>query len=61
MTNEKIQIYLPLNPDKVEIKDNMRDMCGVGHFGTGDLEILIRNEKELQIATEYIEKSFNQD
>ena len=60
MTNEKIQIYLPLNPDKVDIKDNMRDMRGIGHFGTGDVEILIRNEKELQLAMEYIEKSFNQ-
>lgn len=60
MTNEKIQIYLPLNPDKIEIKDNMRDMRGIGHFGTGDVEILIRNEKELQQAVEYIENSFNQ-
>lgn len=60
MTNEKIQIYLSLNPDKIEIKDNMRDMRDIGHFGTGDVEILIRNEKELQQAVEYIENSFNQ-
>src|SRR5699024_5709992 len=60
MTNEKIQIYLSLNPDKIEIKDNMRDMRDIGHFGTGDVEILIRNEKELQQAVKYIEKSFNQ-
>lgn len=61
MTNEKIQLYLPLDPEKVEIKENMRDMRGIGHFGTGDLEILIRNEEELKIAIEYIEKSFNQN
>ncbi|MFC8719519.1 hypothetical protein, partial [Kitasatospora sp. NPDC057198] len=33
-------VYLPLDPDTVELKEGFtRDMRGIGHLGTGDLEV----------------------
>ncbi|CAM3711570.1 DUF5655 domain-containing protein [Erysipelothrix urinaevulpis] len=58
LTNDKIQIYLKLNPDDVEIKENMRDMRGIGHFGTGDVEIIIRTVEDYKYSLEYIDLAF---
>jgi predicted transport protein len=56
----KLLIFLKLNADDLdEIPANCRDVRTIGHFGTGDLEVTVTNEKEISIAKDLISKSFN--
>ena len=49
--NKKILIYVKIDPDLITIKkDFIRDVRDIGHFGTGDLEITIRSEEDLEKA-----------
>lgn len=54
----KLTLYLKLDPKKIEIPENGRDVSTIGHYGTGDFELTISNEIELENAKEYIFKSF---
>lgn len=57
--SNKLQVYAKLNPDEVNIEEGFtRDVRDIGHFGTGDLEITIRNQDELEKAEELILKSY---
>ncbi len=56
----KILVFLKINADDLdEIPANCRDVRNIGHFGTGDLEVAVTNEKEISIAKELISMSFN--
>ena len=42
-------LYLRLNPETVALEEGFtRDMRGVGHFGTGDLEVVLSNAADLE-------------
>ena len=42
-------VFLKLDPDKYELADErVRDVRDIGHFGTGDLEVTIRNPDDLR-------------
>ncbi len=57
-----LRIYLNLNPDEVKLSEgSVSDMRNKGHWGTGDLEIIVRNIEELERAKPLIEKSFQQN
>lgn len=60
--NNSLLIWLPLDPDKVTLEDGFsRDVRGVGHHGTGDLELTIRNLDDLNKAKLLIQKSFEEN
>lgn len=55
-------MWLPLNPQDVSLEDGFsRDVRGVGHHGTGDLELTIRNLDDLNKAKPLIQKSFEEN
>ncbi len=55
-----ILIYLKINPDTVEnMQSNCRDMRDIGHYGTGDFEIRISNDEDVENAKEFISLAFN--
>lgn len=55
-------MWLPLNPDGVTLEDGFsRDVSGVGHHGTGDLELTIRNLDDLKKAEPLIQRSFEEN
>lgn len=57
-----LRIYLNLNPDEVQLSEGkISDMRNKGHWGTGDLEVIVRNIADLEIAKPLIEKSFQQN
>lgn len=59
--NKQIILRLKLDPDSVEIKDGFtRDMRGTGHYGTGDLEVSIKTEKDFQKAKALIDRAYNE-
>ncbi len=57
--DEKILVYLKINYETVENKaDNIRDVAEIGHYGTGDTEVIIDSIEDLNVAKELIEKSY---
>ncbi len=55
-------MWLPLNPDEVPVEEGFsRDVRGVGHHGTGDLELTIRSLEDLARAKPLIQKSFEEN
>ena len=56
---EKLLLYLKVNPKKLEVTpDIARDVTDIGHYGTGDFEITITQDKDLEASKEYIEMSY---
>lgn len=54
-------MWLPLDPDGVTLEEGYsRDVRDIGHFGTGDLELTIRNLDDLDKAKPLIRKSFEE-
>lgn len=52
-------IYLKVDPSKVELRDGFcRDVSKIGHFGTGDLELRVRNNSDLEAAQPLIQLSY---
>lgn len=47
----KLLVFVRVNPDTVDLEEGFtRDMRGIGHFGTGDLEISIGSMADLEKA-----------
>ena len=58
----RLLIWLRVNPDEVELEDGFsRDVRNVGHHGTGDLELIIRNLDDLEKAKPLIQRSFEEN
>jgi predicted transport protein len=54
-----ILVYVKVDPDSVTLeKDFTRDVRNIGHYGTGDLEITIRNDEDLERAKGLLVKSY---
>lgn len=56
----KILLYLKIDPKSIkDLPNNCRDVSNIGHYGTGDFEVVVTNEAELELAKEYILLAFN--
>ena len=57
--DRKILVYVKVDPDSVPlVEDFTRDVRKIGHYGTGDLEITIRNDQDLDKAKDLLIKSY---
>lgn len=55
----EIVVWVKVDPDTVEIEPGFtRDVREIGHYGTGDLEILIRSDADLERAKPLILQSY---
>lgn len=55
---KKLVLFLKLNPDEIEnIPKQGRDVRNIGHFGTGDFELTIRNLIDFEETKEFINLS----
>lgn len=54
----RIFVFLKLNPKNENILSNMRDVSSIGHYGTGNLEVTIENEEQLELIKPYVIKAF---
>lgn len=56
---KEIIVWVKLNPDEFEMEEGfLRDVRSIGHHGTGDLEILIKDDNDLEKAKYYIQQSY---
>lgn len=57
----KLFVYLKLDPETVELREGFtRDMREIGHWGTGDLEIVLKNQEDLQTALPLLERAYQE-
>ncbi|MFG2370549.1 hypothetical protein ACGFY9_03620 [Streptomyces sp. NPDC048504] len=56
--HEVIVVYLRVDPDTIELEEDFsRDMRGIGHLGTGDLEVRISSAADLEKAGPLIRRA----
>jgi predicted transport protein len=57
-----VRLWLKINPDSVILEEGFsRDVRTIGHWGTGDLEITVRNSTDLEKARPLIERSYQEN
>jgi predicted transport protein len=55
---DKLLMHLSLNPDHVDLVEGFtRDVRKIGHWGTGDLEVWVRNRVDLERAKPLIKQA----
>jgi nicotinate-nucleotide adenylyltransferase len=55
----KLLVFVKVNPEDIELMEGFtRDVRNIGHYGTGDLEITIKNQEDLEKAEPLILKSY---
>lgn len=59
--NKQIILFLKLNPETVTLERGFtRDMRGIGHYGTGDLQVTIKNATDFEKAKPLIERTYSE-
>ena len=59
--NKMIVLDLKISPDSVLLEDGFtRDMRGVGHYGTGDLQVTIKSATDFERAKPLLEQAYNE-
>jgi predicted transport protein len=57
--SHELLVFVKVDPSSIELESGFtRDVSEVGHFGTGDLEIRIRDREALERAKPLIERSY---
>jgi len=60
-SDEKLVLYLKVNPDSVELEEGfIRDVRNVGHWGTGDLQVTISSNEDLEKARHLLIRSYEE-
>lgn len=58
---KKLLVFVKVNPDTVALEPGFtRDVRGIGHFGTGDLEITIQSAADAEKAKSFLDKSYSE-
>jgi predicted transport protein len=58
--SKKLLVYLKLDPDAVTLEPGFtRDVRKIGHFGTGDLELTLTDQGDLERAQQLIVASYD--
>ncbi|MDF2569417.1 MAG: hypothetical protein K0R55_1021 [Sporomusa sp.] len=61
LQRKNLYVYLKLNPDTVVLEPGFsRDVRSIGHWGTGDLELTIRNQADLRKAEALLARSYEE-
>jgi len=56
---ENIMVYVKVDPTSIALEPSFtRDVCAIGHFGTGDLEITIRDDADVERAKPLLLRSY---
>ena len=60
--NTRILLHLRLDHTNVEYEEGFsRDVSNIGHYGTGDVEVSIRNADDFKKAKPLIERAYNEN
>lgn len=57
---KKLLVFVKVNPDMATLEPGFtRDVRGIGHFGTGDLEITIQSASDFEKAKPLLDQSYS--
>lgn len=57
---EKVTVFLRVNPDSITLQKGFtRDVRKIGHYGTGDLEVTLRNLEDVERAHQLLQRSYD--
>jgi predicted transport protein len=58
--SQQVVVYVKLDPKAIDLEPNFtRDVTNVGHYGTGNLEIRLKSDSDLQKAKPLILQSYD--
>lgn len=57
----KVLVNFKLNPDDFKLTDTLRDVRNIGHWGCGDLQLILRNDSEIELAKELMLKAYEEN
>ena len=56
---QRLLLYLKVDPKQFSpLPENARDVTDIGHYGTGDLELSVSTEADVEAAKPYIEAAY---
>lgn len=56
---KKLTLYLKLNPDDIgQLPRQARDVRNIGHSGTGDFELVLKNMCDFEETKQFINEAF---
>ncbi len=59
-SQNKILLYGKVNLDDIKLEEGFtRDVTNIGHYGTGNLSITIKDNNDFEKAKPYILESYN--
>lgn len=59
--NKQIILYLKISPETISLEKGFtRDMRNTGHYGTGDLQITIKNAEDFEKAKPLLERAYRE-
>jgi predicted transport protein len=58
--NKEVTVYLKLDPKKLPALEIVRDVTEIGHVGTGNTEVSIEAEEDLEAAKPLIERAYRE-
>ena len=56
-----IRLNVKLNPDDYKLTESLRDIRNIGHWGTGDLQLIIKSEKDVELAKTLLQNAYNEN
>jgi len=57
-----VRLWLKLNPATVTFEDGFcRDVTSIGHWGTGDVEVMVRDQSSLEKARLLIDRAYQEN
>ncbi|HDR7391549.1 DUF91 domain-containing protein [Bacillus toyonensis] len=58
--SDKILLYLKVDPKHIKLQSGFtRDVSKIGHYGTGDLEVIITSDEDIEKAKHFINMSYD--
>ena len=55
----QLRMWLKVDPDSIKLEEGFaRDVRKIGHWGTGDLEVMVSTRSDFEKAKPLIEKAF---
>ncbi len=62
VTDPHLRLWLKINPQHIQLEEGFsRDVTHIGHWGTGDVELIVRDEHDLDKAKLLIEKAWQEN
>ena len=59
--NKQIILFLKIDPDSITLEKGFtRNMKNTGHYGTGDLQVIIKNQHDFEKAKSLIDRAYDE-